>query len=151
MSVEDDPEKEMVPAIEVGTACKLPVRAVSSTVPTARAKVDFIDGLRTVCGSGSAESRSGVAIHLNHFTVGMAGRALCNADGDMLVVAQAGALEVRTELGRMRVASGKICVVQRGVHRDPIKASTNAAHMPSRTAQLAANTANRWVTRLVVR
>eukprot|EP00162_Nutomonas_longa_P014578 comp22026_c0_seq2/m.50716 comp22026_c0_seq2/g.50716 ORF comp22026_c0_seq2/g.50716 comp22026_c0_seq2/m.50716 type:complete len:297 (-) comp22026_c0_seq2:1115-2005(-) len=41
--------------------------------------------------------------------------AFCNADGDMLLVPQLGALDIRTELGRLRVRPGEIAVVQRGI------------------------------------
>ena len=86
---------------------------------------DFIGGLYTVCGCGSAGDRSGYAVHMYRLNADMlradaaganlGGRALCDADGDMLVVPQEGALRVTTELGTMRVAPGEICVLPRGL------------------------------------
>eukprot|EP00965_Chrysotila_dentata_P000309 9981-Pleurochrysis_carterae.AAC.1 len=45
----------------------------------------------------------------------MVDRALCNADGDLLVVPQLGALSVTTEMGRLNVAPGEVLVVPRNV------------------------------------
>lgn len=40
---------------------------------------------------------------------------LANADGDFLIVPQLGALLITTEFGRLHVAPGEICVIQRGM------------------------------------
>ena len=49
------------------------------------AELDFIEGLRTICGTGSAMSKSGVSIHVYGFGRGMGKRAMYSADGDMLI------------------------------------------------------------------
>jgi homogentisate 1,2-dioxygenase len=41
--------------------------------------------------------------------------ALCNVDGDLLVVPERGRLHLQTELGRLHVAPGEIAVVPRGL------------------------------------
>ncbi|KAK9857622.1 hypothetical protein WJX84_011130 [Apatococcus fuscideae] len=76
---------------------------------------DFVDSLYTVCGSGSASSKSGFAVHMYAATAPMEERCLTNADGDFLLVPQTGALGVVTEFGWMEVAPGEICVIQRGM------------------------------------
>lgn len=37
-----------------------------------------------------------------------------NSDGDYLIVAQQGALDIQTEFGMLYVQPGEICVIQRG-------------------------------------
>ena len=76
---------------------------------------DFIQGLFTVAGNGSADSQSGMAIHLYAANTSMHNRFFYNADGEMLIVPQLGALSLRTELGVLHVAPGEIAVISRGV------------------------------------
>ena len=45
----------------------------------------------------------------------MARKAFNNADGDMLLVPQHGALHLTTEFGRMCVSPGEIAVIQRNI------------------------------------
>ncbi|OQR80283.1 homogentisate 1 [Tropilaelaps mercedesae] len=78
-------------------------------------KIDFIDGLSTVCGAGDSMSRRGLAIHIYACCSPMNRRALQNADGDFLIVPELGTLEITTEFGRMRVAPNEICVIQQGM------------------------------------
>ena len=75
---------------------------------------DFIDGLRTVLVNGDAEMQTGLAVHLVLATRSME-RAFVNADGEMLVVPQQGALHITTELGLLHVAPGEIAVLPRGL------------------------------------
>jgi len=83
-------------------------------LPKASQSVDFIQGMTTIAGTGSAESKAGVAIHVYACNTSMEDKVFCNADGDMLIVPQLGTLRVRTECGYMVVKPGEICVVQRG-------------------------------------
>jgi homogentisate 1,2-dioxygenase len=41
-------------------------------------------------------------------------RAFVNSDGDFLIVAQEGNLDIQTEFGMMFLQPGEICVIQRG-------------------------------------
>jgi hypothetical protein len=41
-------------------------------------------------------------------------RAFVNSDGDFLIIAQQGALDIQTEFGNLYVQPGEICVIQRG-------------------------------------
>lgn len=63
----------------------------------------------------SAASKTGFAIHMYTAKSDMVDSCFCNADGDLLIVPQLGALEIVTECGLMTVAPGEICVVQRGI------------------------------------
>lgn len=76
---------------------------------------DWLDGLVTLAGNGSAEEGSGVSIHLYACNQSMDRRALRNADGELLLVPQHGALQLVTELGRMTVAPGQVALVPRGM------------------------------------
>ena len=42
-------------------------------------------------------------------------RAICNTDGDFLICAQLGNLDIQTEFGMLFLQPGEICVIQRGV------------------------------------
>ena len=52
--------------------------------------VDFVRGLTTVCGAGSAGKKDGFAIHVYTASISMDNCCLANADGDMLIVPQQG-------------------------------------------------------------
>lgn len=48
-------------------------------------KVDFVEGLYTMCGGGDVISRSGLAIHNYACNASMDGKAFYNSDGDYLI------------------------------------------------------------------
>ncbi|MBA3454957.1 MAG: homogentisate 1,2-dioxygenase, partial [Deltaproteobacteria bacterium] len=76
---------------------------------------DFVDGLTTVCGAGSARLRRGYAFHLYAANRSMERRALYNADGELLILPELGALTVMTELGALEVAPGQLAIIPRGI------------------------------------
>ena len=76
---------------------------------------DFVDGLMTIAGNGSHELQTGCAIHIYAANRSMTDRFFCNADGEMLIVPQLGALVLLTEMGIIDIAPGEIAVVPRGV------------------------------------
>lgn len=78
-------------------------------------KVDFVEGLHTVCGAGDPKSRHGIAIHMYLCNTSMTDRALYNSDGDFLIVPQNGELDIVTEFGKMIVKPNEICVIQQGM------------------------------------
>jgi homogentisate 1,2-dioxygenase len=57
----------------------------------------------------------GVAVHLYRASKSMTRRAFVDADGELLIIPQSGALGVVTELGRLDVAPGSVALVPRGV------------------------------------
>lgn len=48
-------------------------------------KVDFVDGLQTISGAGSAQMRDGLAISVFTCNKDMGKRAFYNSDGDFLI------------------------------------------------------------------
>lgn len=76
----------------------------------------FLDGLRLLGGAGDATVKSGLAIYVYGADVNMnPKKAFYSADGDFLIVAQQGALDIRTELGRLLVRPNEIVVIPRGI------------------------------------
>jgi homogentisate 1,2-dioxygenase len=84
-------------------------------MPIPSEPVDFVRGLVTMCGAGSAEQKTGYAIHMYACSESMENCCLADADGDMLIVPQQGALLLTTEFGLLDVAPGEVVVVQRGI------------------------------------
>ena len=76
---------------------------------------DFVDGLATMLHARAPEELEGCAVHVYRATKSMDGRVFVDADGELLIIPQQGAIEVQTELGRLEVAPGIIAVVPRGV------------------------------------
>lgn len=77
--------------------------------------LDFVDGLRTMVVNGDAEAQTGMAAHVYLANRSMDKRAFVNADGEMLLVPQQGALTLTTELGLLHVAPGEIALLPRGL------------------------------------
>ncbi|KAH9954328.1 Homogentisate 1,2-dioxygenase [Russula dissimulans] len=84
-------------------------------IPHEDSGVDFVRGLKTLCGAGSPVLREGLAIHIYAADKSMENEAFCNNDGHMLVLPQQGRLDIQTEFGRMMVRPGELFVVQRGI------------------------------------
>lgn len=74
-----------------------------------------MDGLHTLCGSGDPNIKEGIALYVYMINANMSQRAFCNNDGDFLLCAQEGNLDIQTEFGKLFVQPGEIFVVQRGV------------------------------------
>ena len=83
--------------------------------PIPEQPVDFVDGLLTICANGDPSLTNGIAVHNYAANRSMTGRYFYDADGELLLVPQLGALVIRTELGIVEVEPGEICVVPRGV------------------------------------
>src|SRR6185295_14030273 len=76
---------------------------------------DFVDGLVTLLQARTPQDLEGCAVHAYRATKSMDGRVLVDADGELMIIPQHGAVELQTELGRLDVAPGTIGVVPRGV------------------------------------
>ena len=76
---------------------------------------DFVAGLVTMAGNGDLGAQVGIAIHLYAANRSMEGRFFYNADGEMLVLPQQGALRVKTEMGVLDVKPGEMVLLPRGV------------------------------------
>jgi homogentisate 1,2-dioxygenase len=83
--------------------------------PIPDAPLDFMDGLRTVVVNGDADAQTGMAAHLVLANRSMERRAFVNADGEMLVVPQQGAMTITTELGVLHVKPGEVALLPRGM------------------------------------
>ncbi len=79
------------------------------TTPT-----DFIDGLMTIATNGDASAQRGMAVHIYAANQSMT-RCFYNADGELLIVPQQGALTLKTEFGIIETQPGEIAVIPRGV------------------------------------
>ncbi|MFN9340540.1 MAG: homogentisate 1,2-dioxygenase, partial [Candidatus Kapaibacterium sp.] len=86
-----------------------------SPIPIPEKPTDFISGMVTIAGNGDCSTHNGLAIHVYAANKNMENTFFYNADGEMLIVPQLGALRIDTEMGRMDVAPGEICVIQRGI------------------------------------
>lgn len=91
-----------------------PNRLRWNPVPMPEAATDFIDGLMCVAANGEPGQPSGASIYRYAANQSME-RAFFNADGELLVVPQQGALKLVTELGMLRVEPLEIAVIPRGM------------------------------------
>ncbi|WP_426173696.1 homogentisate 1,2-dioxygenase [Massilia sp. TWR1-2-2] len=83
-------------------------------LPMPTEPTDFVAGLVTMGGNGSPEAGSGCGIHVYAANRSME-RYFYNADGELLIVPQSGALVLATELGILRIEPQEIAVIPRGV------------------------------------
>ena len=86
-----------------------------SPMPLPDTPVDFIDGLYTVAGNGSAAAQTGIAVRVYAASTSMQGRYYYSADGEQLIVPQQGRLRLATEMGVLDVEPQEIAVIPRGV------------------------------------
>jgi homogentisate 1,2-dioxygenase len=68
-----------------------------------------------MAANGDVAAGAGIAVHLYAANTAMTDRVFHNADGEMLIVPQAGALRLVTEMGVLNLVPGVIGVVPRGV------------------------------------
>jgi homogentisate 1,2-dioxygenase len=76
---------------------------------------DFVDGMVTMLANRRPEELEGVAVHLYRASRSMDRRVFVDSDGELLIIPQAGALRVVTELGRLDLEPGWVGLVPRGV------------------------------------
>jgi len=76
---------------------------------------DFVAGLLTLAANGDVRQQTGIAIHLYLANRSMETRYFYDADGELLIVPQAGGLVLHTECGMLAVRPGEIAVVPRGM------------------------------------
>ena len=98
-----------------GNGAVTPEKLRWNPLPLPQAPTDFIEGLFTLGGNGSAEAGTGVGVHLYAANRDMQGRYFCNADGELLLVPELGRLHIETELGVLDVEPQEIAVIPRGV------------------------------------
>lgn len=76
---------------------------------------DFLDGLFTLAGNGSAAAQTGIGVHVYAANQSMQGRFFYDADAELLIVPQHGRLRIATELGVLDVEPQEIAVIPRGI------------------------------------
>jgi len=84
-------------------------------VPIPDEPLNFVSGMRTMTAAGSADLRMGIAAHVYLVTQSMIDAYFYDADGELLIVPQYGSLSFFTELGRLEISPGEICVIPRGI------------------------------------
>lgn len=84
-------------------------------LPVPSEPADFVEGMVTIAGNGDPFSQTGIAIHIYRLNRSMGDRYFYNADGEMLIVPEAGELVINTELGVLEVSPGQIAVLPRGL------------------------------------
>lgn len=83
-------------------------------IPIPDQPTDFLAGLITMGANSEATAPAGVSLHLYVANRSMR-RAFFDADGELLLVPQAGRLRLVTECGRLDVAPGEIAIMPRGM------------------------------------
>ncbi|KAI1416464.1 Homogentisate 1,2-dioxygenase [Hypoxylon sp. FL1857] len=79
-------------------------------------QTDFVSGLHLVAGAGDPTLKQGIGMYIYAAGKSMDEHsAFYSADGDLLIVAQDGVLDIRTELGWLLVRPMEICVIPRGI------------------------------------
>jgi len=84
-------------------------------VPIPKEGLTFVEGVRTITTAGDVNTQTGMSASLYFVTRSMTDEYSYNADGELLVVPQAGRLNFFTEFGRIGIGPGEICVLPRGV------------------------------------
>jgi len=84
-------------------------------LPWPEEATDFLSGMRTMTTTGDALTQVGMATHVYTFNVDMEDDYAVNADGEMLIVPQDGALVIFSELGRIALSPQEIAVIPRGM------------------------------------
>lgn len=100
-----------------------PIRWGATPPPKEGRGANFIQGIRTMLGSGDPTTKSGIAVYVYAFNENMVRGDdslkkdihFYNSDGDFLIVPQQLGLAVQTELGKMEIVPGEICVIPRGI------------------------------------
>jgi homogentisate 1,2-dioxygenase len=76
---------------------------------------DFVDGLVAMLNARVPEDLEGCAVHLYRAQRSMEARVFVDANGELLIIPQQGAIELRTELGRLEIGPGDVALIPRGM------------------------------------
>jgi len=77
--------------------------------------VNFLDSMRTITTAGDVVGQVGMATHIYALTADMEDDYFFDADGELMIVPQEGALTIFTEMGIIEVAPLEIAVLPRGM------------------------------------
>ena len=84
-------------------------------LPIPNERTNLLEGIRTITTAGDVMTQAGMATHVYVFNEDMEDDYFFNADGEMMFVPQDGGITIFTEMGKMDVAPGEICIVPRGM------------------------------------
>lgn len=84
-------------------------------VPLPTKPTTFIDGICTMTTAGDVNGQTGMAAHVYVANANMVDEHFFNADGELMIVPEAGRIRVLTEMGMMDVEPSEICVIPRGM------------------------------------
>lgn len=84
-------------------------------IPIPDTPFSFLEGVRTMTTAGDAGSQAGMGAHVYLITRSMVDEYFYDADGELLLVPQVGALRLWTEFGIIDIGPGEIAVIPRGV------------------------------------
>ena len=77
---------------------------------------EWLASVTTVATNGSAQLQTGGAIHVYSFAASeTTAPVFVNADAEMMLIPQAGTLQIETELGPLTVAPAEIALIPRGI------------------------------------
>jgi homogentisate 1,2-dioxygenase len=76
---------------------------------------DFVAGLTTMTTNGNASLQIGIGVHIYCINRPMHERYFCNADGEMLIVPEQGAITLYTECGILETEPGEVALLPRGM------------------------------------
>jgi homogentisate 1,2-dioxygenase len=83
--------------------------------PMPNAATTFLTGIRTMTAAGDVNTQTGMSASVYLVNSAMEDDYFYDADGELLVLPQEGGLRFFTELGKIEVRPGEICVIPRGV------------------------------------
>lgn len=86
-----------------------------SPPPAPSEQCTFISGVRTLTLAGDVQTQTGMAASFFFVNQSMVNEYFYNADAEMLVLPQEGTVRFFTELGKIELGPGEICVIPRGV------------------------------------
>ncbi|MEM5492370.1 homogentisate 1,2-dioxygenase [Hoeflea sp. AS16] len=84
-------------------------------MPYPDSAVNFLDSMRTITTAGDVVGQTGMATHIYALTADMEDDYFFDADGELMIVPQEGALTIFTEMGIIEVAPLEIVVLPRGM------------------------------------
>ena len=84
-------------------------------IPIPKDSLSFVEGMHTITTAGDAGACAGMGAHVYIATRSMQDEYFYNADGEMLVLPQQGALRFCTEFGIIDIEPGEAAILPRGV------------------------------------
>ncbi|MCB0330752.1 MAG: homogentisate 1,2-dioxygenase, partial [Bdellovibrionales bacterium] len=83
--------------------------------PVPTEKTNFIQGIRTITTAGDCLTQTGMSCHVYVMNESMSDTYFFDADGELLIVPQAGEIVVFTEMGQIGLTPNDIAVIPRGM------------------------------------